>query len=165
MNNRLPLTPSQTAGPYLHIGLTPDHAGLGLEKQSALGHVDAGDITVTGTIRDGKGEPVKDALIEVWNGADQWLRAVADPNTGRFTFRATRPIGPAPHLALWIIARGINSGLHTRMYFPSESVDDDAALAALPESRRKTLIAKQREDMFHFDIHLQGDAETVFFDV
>ncbi|MDG2403743.1 MAG: protocatechuate 3,4-dioxygenase subunit alpha, partial [Paracoccaceae bacterium] len=71
----------------------------------------------------------------------------------------------SPHISVWIVARGINLGLHTRLYFPDEDNRDDPVLALLDQARRTTLIAVQKSDAYVFDIYLQGEAETVFFDV
>ncbi len=78
----------------------------------------------------------------------------------------------APHVNLWIVARGINIGLNTRMYFADEAAanaEDPVLRLIEPEERRKTLIApratRDGQVVYRFDIHLQGDKETVFFDV
>ncbi len=199
--NYLKETPSQTAGPYVHLGLAAGAAGL-TQAPAELGTDIAGPkaqgerIRIEGIVRDGTGAPVRDALIEVWQANAQgryahpegggpvepgfrgWGRAPCDFETGHWAVDTVKP-GPvpwrggmrqAPHLSLWIVARGINIGLSTRMYFG----DEDAANAADPilgmieqAQRRATLIAP-REDgsppTYHFDIALQGADETVFFD-
>lgn len=194
-------TPSQTAGPYVHIGCTPNFTGITNVYQDDLGTSMVNDqtegtrITVKGTVYDGMGAPVKDALVEIWqadaNGfynSPSETRGAADPNftgwgrcpgdmdTGEFTFETVKPgIVPfkdgrpmAPHITFWVVARGINIGLHTRMYFP----DEDAANKADPiltriehQQRVPTLIAQRDGDVYRFDIHLQGENETVFFDI
>ena len=189
-------TASQTAGPYVHIGLVPGDAGFDIYDHE-LGRDIAGPkaagtrITVTGTVTDGTGAPVKDILIEVWqanaagiypgkgeveDGFRGWGRVTPDFETGVFSFETVKPgkvTGPdarpmAPHLNLWLVARGINVGLNTRMYFG----DEDAANAADPvltlieqPLRRETLIAHADGNAYHFDIRLQGAGETVFFDL
>ena len=189
-------TASQTAGPYVHIGLVPGDAGIDIYDHE-LGRDIAGPqaagtrITVTGTVTDGTGAPVKDILIEVWqanaagiypgkgeveDGFRGWGRVTPDFETGVFSFETVKPgkvTGPdarpmAPHLNLWLVARGINVGLNTRMYFG----DEDAANAADPvltlieqPLRRETLIAHADGNAYHFDIRLQGESETVFFDL
>ena len=189
-------TASQTAGPYVHIGLVPGDAGIDIYDHE-LGRDIAGPqaagtrITVTGTVTDGTGAPVKDILIEVWqanaagiypgkgeveDGFRGWGRVTPDFETGVFSFETVKPgkvTGPdarpmAPHLNLWLVARGINVGLNTRMYFG----DEDAANAADPvltlieqPLRRETLIAHADGNAYHFDIRLQGAGETVFFDL
>jgi protocatechuate 3,4-dioxygenase alpha subunit len=198
-------TASQTAGPYVHIGLIPHQAGFDI-FQNNFGNVVAGAATkgerivIEGRVFDGTGTPVRDALIEIWQAnadgrynhpADRqkkpldtdfrgWGRTGADFKTGVYTFETVKPgavIGRhtrmmAPHINVWIVSRGINIGLHTRMYF-SDEADANAADPVLnlieQEERRQTLIAKRTsrdgKTVYLFDIVLQGDNETVFFDV
>ena len=194
---------SQTAGPYVHIGLAPGAAGFDIYKQE-LGWDIAGPnargerIRVEGRVIDGMGAPIKDALLEVWQanadgcyahpegggdvekGFRGWGRIISDFETGEWGFDTVKPgktrgrnVGAqAPHLNLWIVARGVNIGLNTRLYFG----DEPEANAADPvlnliewENRRGTLIAKRTErdgiPVYRFDIRLQGEEETVFFDV
>jgi protocatechuate 3,4-dioxygenase alpha subunit len=195
---------SQTAGPYVHIGLAPGAAGFDIYREE-LGRDIAGPnakgqrIRVEGLVIDGTGSPVKDVLLEVWqananghyahpegggpveDGFRGWGRVITDFDSGEWGFDTVKP-GPvpgrngsvqAPHLNLWIVARGINIGLNTRMYFPDEA-DANAADPVINliewEKRRATLIAWQSEDrdgvpVYRFDIRLQGDDETVFFDI
>lgn len=203
--NYLRETASQTAGPYVHIGLAPGAAGFKTFDQE-LGTDIAGPnakgerIAVEGVVFDGTGSPLKDVLIEVWQAnaagvyahpADRrsaeveegfrgWGRVISDFATGLWSFETVKPgIVPgrngrpmAPHLNLWIVARGINIGLNTRMYFADET-DANAADPVLnlieQENRRPTLIAKREERdgkvVYRFDIRLQGENETVFLDV
>jgi protocatechuate 3,4-dioxygenase alpha subunit len=198
-------TASQTAGPYVHIGLIPHQAGFDI-FQNNFGNVVAGAATkgerivIEGRVFDGTGTPVRDALIEIWQAnadgrynhpADRqkkpldpdfrgWGRTGADFKTGIYTFETVKPgavIGRhtrmmAPHINVWIVSRGINIGLHTRMYF-SDEADANAADPVLnlieQEERRQTLIAKRTsrdgKTVYLFDIVLQGDNETVFFEV
>jgi len=181
-------TPSQTGGPYVHIGLMPAVAGLQVRTQEKLNILTAGPerIRIEGTVFDGAGAPVRDAVVEIWQadaagryGGDWqgWGRAAADFKTGQWFFETVKPGAvpwrdgrkQAPHISLLIFARGINVHLHTRLYFPEEQ----AANAADPvingveqPGRRATLIAQRSGDgVYRFDIHLQGDSETVFFDI
>ena len=199
-------TASQTAGPYVHIGLAPHAAGFDIFENN-FGPVltDAktkGErIRIEGRVFDGIGTIVKDALIEIWQAnadgkyahpADRqpgkaaddhfrgWGRGCTDFETGVYSFETIKPgvvTGRngrfmAPHINLWIVARGINLGLNTRMYFGDEAEANkrDAVLNIIEwEARRATLVA-QREDkggqvVYRFDIHLQGERETVFFDI
>ncbi|MBE9604174.1 protocatechuate 3,4-dioxygenase subunit alpha [Acetobacteraceae bacterium H6797] len=185
-------TPSQTGGPYVHIGLLPVAAGLAYGTQEQP-HVLSGAgerIRIEGVVYDGSGHIVKDALIELWqadaegkhNAGDflGWGRASAAFDTGEWFFETIRPgIVPwrdgrpqARHVTLIIFARGINIHLHTRLYFP----EDEAALEADPVlksiewvGRRKTLVATKVEGKpiptYRLEINIQGDDETVFFDV
>jgi len=154
-------------------------------------------IRVKGRVLDGLGAPLRDGVIEVWqadsegryNGGHQaapavdfrgWGRVVSDFATGAWAFETIKP-GPvpfpggaeqAPHLNLWIVARGINIGLNTRMYFADEAEANarDPILNLIEwEARRTTLIAPRLEHdpmpIYRFDIRLQGENETVFFDL
>ena len=201
-------TASQTAGPYVHIGLAPKAAGFDIFENN-FGNVLAkpetkGErIRIEGRVLDGIGTPVRDVLIEIWQAnaagryahpgdrqADKplddtfrgWGRAACDFDSGVYIFETIKP-GPvmgrngrlmAPHINFWVVARGINIGLNTRMYF-SDEADANAKDPVINliewESRRQTLIA-QREDgkgkggvLYRFDIRLQGDDETVFFTI
>ncbi|MGD9920971.1 MAG: protocatechuate 3,4-dioxygenase subunit alpha [Pseudorhodoplanes sp.] len=198
-------TASQTAGPYVHIGLIPHMAGFDI-FQNNFGNVLAGaathgePITIEGRVLDGTGTPVRDALVEIWQAnaegrynhpADRqskpldpdfrgWGRTGAEFSTGLYTFHTIKP-GPvigrhtrmmAPHVNVWIVSRGINIGLHTRMYF-SDEAEANAADPVLnlieQEERRATLVATRTSRggkiVYVFDIVLQGEKETVFFDV
>ncbi|WP_374829505.1 protocatechuate 3,4-dioxygenase subunit alpha [Paenochrobactrum pullorum] len=195
-------TASQTAGPYVHIGLTPNFVGIhGIFKDdlgsgSLVNDKTRGErITITGRVFDGMGAVMKDALIEIWQADEQglynspmetagktdenfkgWGRCPADMDTGEFTFETIKPGKVAfkdgrmmaPHVTLWIVARGINMGLHTRMYFSDEEEANaqDPVLARIEHrSRVDTLIGKRDGNNYHFDIHIQGEKETVFFDI
>jgi protocatechuate 3,4-dioxygenase, alpha subunit len=204
--HRLKESPSQTAGPYIHIGATPNHAGIEMYGNGGdLGRtlVSPGAkgerIIVKGHVIDGGGAPLKDALVEIWQAdaaglynspaekrgkADPaftgWGRQPTDDATGQYRFETIKPgrvpfvdgRPMAPHLTFWIVARGINLGLHTRMYFS----DEEAANAQCPvlarvehRDRIATLIAVRGEEngqpAYTFDIRLQGEQETVFFDI
>ena len=192
-------SPSQTAGPYVHIGCTPNFCGITGVFPEDLGasmvNADTkGDrIAIRGTVFDGTGTALKDALVEIWQADAAGLypgpeetRGDADPNftgfgraagdyaSGEWTFETIRPGAvpfpdgrmQAPHVTFWIVARGINLGLHTRMYFPEEDNASDPILSRLEHQNRvPTLIAKAEGDgAYRFDIHLQGPDETIFFD-
>ena len=204
VTNYLKETPSQTAGPYVHIGLAPGAAGFDIyEKEigwDIAGPNAAGErIRVEGLVIDGTGSPVKDVLLEAWqansegiyahpedgrpveDGFRGWGRVITDFETGEWGFDTVKPgrvqgrnVGlMAPHINLWIVARGINIGLHTRMYFDDEveaNAEDPVIRLIEWENRRKTLIAKRSERdgqiVYRFDIRLQGsEDETVFFDL
>jgi len=193
MLNRLPPlreTPSQTAGPYVHIGMTPSLEGITGPNVPDLGSgpIAAGagqPIVIVGQIFDGSPAPVGDAVVELWqaNGdgthGTAWGRTACDA-TGSFRFetvkpgRVTAPDGKpmAPHVTLWIVARGINIGLHTRLYFEDEAEANatDVVLNRIMDPRRRqTLIATRSEvdgkPTYSLVIRLQGDGETVFFDI
>jgi len=196
---RLKETPSQTAGPYVHIGLAPGAAGFDI-YDTELGRDIAGPeaggtrIRVEGRVLDGTGNPVRDVLLEVWQanaaglyahpegggavepGFRGWGRAISDFTTGDWAFDTVKPgpsaPGTAPHITFWIVARGINTGLCTRMYFgdePQANAADPVLNAIEWQSRRATLIAepagRDGQTVYRFDIRLQGALETVFFDI
>ncbi|RWH73636.1 protocatechuate 3,4-dioxygenase subunit alpha [Mesorhizobium sp.] len=198
--DRLKESPSQTAGPYVHIGLTPNFCGIDGVYQSDLGSTMVNSetrgerIELRIRVLDGTGTPLKDALIEIWQADASGLynspaemRGPADPNflgwgrqpsdmetgvcrfqtikPGRVPFRDGRLM--APHITLWIVARGINIGLNTRLYFSDEEKAnaEDPILARIEHRVRvPTLIAERQGDTYVFDVHLQGEKETVFFD-
>jgi protocatechuate 3,4-dioxygenase alpha subunit len=196
-------TASQTAGPYVHIGLAPGAAGFDIYRNE-LGKDIAGPnangerIRVEGCVIDGMGSPVRDVMLEVWQanaagryahpedggnteeGFRGWGRVITDFDTGEWGFDTIKPgttkdregCDQAPHLNIWIVARGINIGLNTRMYFSDEAAanDGDPVLNLIEwENRRATLIARRHEQeggaVYRFDIRLQGENETVFFDI
>ena len=189
-------TPSQTAGPYVHIGCIPTFAGiegvypedLGLSpiEDGAKGDV----ITIVGSVYDGTGWAMRDAMLESWqadaagiypgqDGADPkvsgFCRFAADKDTGEYTLRTIKPGSVkgrngqvfGPHISIWIVARGINIGLNTRIYFEDEDNSADPLLARIEQRPRvDTLIANKTGDgAYRFDIRLQGEGETVFLDL
>jgi protocatechuate 3,4-dioxygenase alpha subunit len=148
-------TPGQTVGPFFGFALPYDGA-------PDLVAPDAPDARrLSGRVVDGHGEPVPDALLEVSvtdaaTGAHHWGRAPTDAD-GRYGFTVPDPGGA--FLALTVLARGVTNRLLTRIYPPGAT---DAFLDALPAHRRSTLVAAQGEDGYVFDVHLQGERETVF---
>ena len=195
-------SPSQTAGPYVHIGCTPNFAEItgvypeDLGSRMITGPVKGEAITVTGKVYDGTGTPLRDAMIEIWqadaeglfNAAQEtrgqadanftgWGRCPTDMATGAYAFDTIKPgrvpfvdgRPQAPHITFWIVARGINIGLHTRMYFDDEAEAnaEDPILTRIEHATRiPTLIAARQDDgSYRFDIRLQGQDETVFFDM
>jgi protocatechuate 3,4-dioxygenase alpha subunit len=193
-------TPSQTAGPYVHIGLAPTWAGIkGMYADLGTAMINENTrgerIVVTGRIIDGGGAPVRDGIVEIWQAdadglypspsetrgdADPnfagWGRSAADPETGVFRFETIKPGRvpfpdgrlQAPHVSFWIVARGINLGLNTRLYFEDEAEANaaDPILSRIEHRARvATLIARRQGNTYTLDIHLQGPDETVFFDI
>jgi protocatechuate 3,4-dioxygenase alpha subunit len=165
------ITPSQTVGPFF---------GFALPYADGPVVVEGGDLRVFGSVFDGGGELVPDALIEVLQAdADGQFHADGFRGFGRcqtrpaghYAFTTTKPgsigEGQAPHLAFLVHARGLLLHLHTRMYFPEEVEANaiDPVLNAVPAHRRHTLIGERTDDGVRFDIRLQGEGETVFFDV
>ncbi|SEL79188.1 MULTISPECIES: protocatechuate 3,4-dioxygenase subunit alpha [unclassified Acinetobacter] len=198
-------TPSQTGGPYVHIGLMPNQAGIevfehSFNNQMVKDGTQGERIRLEGQVFDGLGLPLRDVLVEIWqadaNGVYPsqqdtqgkqpdpnflgWGRAGADFDTGFWSFDTIKPGAvpgrkgsqQAPHIALVIFARGINLGLHTRVYFEDEAEANakDPILNGIEWApRRQTLIAKREERdgqiVYRFDIRIQGENETVFFDI
>ena len=161
-----PLTPSQTVGPFFGVGL-PFERGEQLAPPES-----AGAMRIEGQVLDGKGEPVPDALLEIWQPATGFGRARTD-SEGAFSFTTVKP-GPvsapgggmqAPHFNVTVFARGLLRHLVTRMYFPDETQANaaDPVLNLVEPARRETLIAKNCSGVLHFDVRLQGERETVFF--
>jgi protocatechuate 3,4-dioxygenase, alpha subunit len=189
-------TASQTAGPYVHIGLMPSYTGNGQIFDLELGQSPVAEgakgemIEITGSVFDGTGWAMRDALLESWqpdaqglfagqDGADPkvtgFCRFAANADSGEFTLRTVKPGRvalrdgrmQAPHISLWIVARGINIGLQTRIYFEDEDNSQDPLLARIEQRPRvDTLIAKKTgPGSYRFDIRLQGPGETVFLDI
>lgn len=184
-------TPSQTVGPYYHIGIEWGESGKYAFPQDS-----AGLFRLHGFVLDGNGDPITDALVETWqadpdgrfdhpddprgavkrNGVSGtgFGRASADDDGGYEIF-TVKP-GPipargggeeAPHVAISVFGRGMLDRVVTRAYFEDEAEANasDPVLALVPEDRRATLIAKATDDGYRLDIHVQGPEETVFFDV
>ena len=199
-------TASQTAGPYVHIGLIPKQAGFDIFENNftnimADENTRGERIIIEGRVIDGTGTPLRDALLEIWQAnADGrynheldrqntgeidadfrgWGRTGTDFETAVYRFETIKPgvvtgrngRDMAPHVNFWIVARGINIGLNTRMYFGDEqnANEVDPVLNLIEQTeRRKTLIATRDDSgavpVYRFDIVLQGENETVFFDI
>jgi protocatechuate 3,4-dioxygenase, alpha subunit len=143
-------TPSQTVGPFFHFSLCERPAN----------ELDAGGTRVWGRVVDGAGEQVNDALVELWHPEVGFGRSATDAD-GRFEFVVARPADG--HFEVMVFARGLLKQAVTRVYFPDA---EDAFLASLDERDRSTLVAEEQDDgSLRFDIHLQGEQETVFFAV
>jgi len=179
-------TASQTVGPYLRIGLIYGEAQNDLSQAQTLGE----RIKITGVVYDGDDQPITDAMIEIWqpdakgiyNHPSDSLHEQADPNfrgfgrsetrnEGKYEFKTIKPgsrEGQAPYINVNVFARGMLIHALTRIYFEDEPANaDDPVLNAVDSNRRHTLIAipEQSRDTptYRFDIHVQGDEETVFF--
>ena len=203
--NLLQESPSQTAGPYVHIGCTPNLIGISGLYDQDLGQgpltqsTKGRRISICGCIFDGSGIALKDALVEIWQAdagglynspgetrgqADTdfigWGRRATDLRNGLYHFETIKPGRvpfpdgrmQAPHISFWIIARGINLGLHTRLYFRDElqaNMEDPILTRIESQTRMETLLAPlidtDNGTKYRFDIHLQGDLETIFFDI
>jgi protocatechuate 3,4-dioxygenase alpha subunit len=201
------ITPSQTVGPFFAYGLSPHNrcdwkpnpgydwketVGADLVTPDATGQ----RIHIEGSVRDGDGKPINDAMIEIWQADAQGRYAHARgerprPNAkftgfgrsatdkaGVYSFDTVKPgvvPGPdgkpqAPHIVVCIFSRGMLRQIYTRIYFADEAANDaDPILALVPGERRGTLIAHKAMrgelPVYRFDIRVQGDNETVFFDI
>lgn len=182
----LQTTPSQTLGPYFAIGLS------GLNRADLAAGAAGTSLVISGRVTDGQGQPVSDAQLEIWQANAEGFFGSTDPRPegarfaawngfgriptdgdGRFTFRTVRP-GPvpgpggstqAPHIVVLIGMRGLLKHLYTRIYFSDADNEGDPVLALVPAGRRATLLAaRQSEAEYRWDVRLQGDGETVFFD-
>lgn len=184
-------TPSQTAGPFLHLGCTQDHSAPRIAGPEARGE----HLQLVCRVIDGEGKPVPDAMVEIWQAdADGKYRDAeanqvesSDPHCGGFgrmpadaqgicRFETVKPGRvpaengmQAPHLNVSVFARGILNRLATRIYFADEAANTDCpVLALVPEARRHTLLAQEDSEHageWRFEIRLSGENETVFFDV
>ena len=173
-------TPGQTVGPFFSFALEVD-GGAALVPED---HPDA--VRLHGRVVDGAGDPVPDALLELWQ-ADPAGRPVQQPGSlrrdgstftgwgrcctgadGGYAFTTLRPgphrAGAPAFFALTVLARGLLDGLHTRAYLPDDAgaLAADAFLASVPAERRRTLVAEASATGYAFDVRLQGEAETVF---
>jgi protocatechuate 3,4-dioxygenase, alpha subunit len=165
-------TPSQTVGPYFSLGLLLRDANQVVAPEAP------GAIRLTGCVRDGEGEPVPDAMVEVWQADEEgryrpefgWARSGCDAD-GRYSFVVVKPGRvadaegglQAPHLTMLVFARGLLKPVLARMYFPDEADAnaEDQVLASLADP--SSLVARPSPGGLELDIHLQGEDETVFF--
>lgn len=183
-------TPGQTIGPFFGYAKGYEQVYLPFRDGHFLVHpASANAVRLTGRVLDGNGDPIPDAMLEIWQADEQgnipqktgslvrdgftftgWGRGTTD-NVGTYTFSTVNPgqtdQDKAPFISMVIFARGLLNKLHTRIYLPeyTDLLAADPLLSSLDEDRRQTLIA-ERDDAgaLHFDVRLQGDAgnETVF---
>lgn len=195
----LPETPSQTAGPYVHIGLALAAAGNPVREREIWNRLARPDapgqhIRLIGRVYDGNGHLVRDAFLEFWQADHEGIyqadyrpeqafnsfgRTATTFDAGEWELFTVKPgvvsnaagIAMAPHINVALFARGINVHLQTRLYFGDEeqanAADPVLKLIEQPE-RRHTLVASRCDAggvvTYRFDIRIQGDDETVFFD-
>jgi protocatechuate 3,4-dioxygenase, alpha subunit len=140
-------TPSQTVGPYYTIGLCrrPDNELV------------SGGVELTGELYDGQGGLIWDGMIELWDG-EHWGRCGTHPSG---TFRFVVP-DDVPYLNVWVFARGLLRHQLTRVYLREPA--GDPVLDALSPEQRATLVARSDRGAYRFDIRMQGDDATVFFE-
>jgi protocatechuate 3,4-dioxygenase, alpha subunit len=182
-------TPSQTIGPFFHDAL------LGEDRSELVPPEHPEAVRIEGEIYDGAGEPVSDAMVEIWQAnahgryddpSDDRENLPHDPETfsgfgrsgtdagGTFSFVTVKP-GPvpdgslqAPHIMVSVFARGLLKRLVTRIYFPDEeeaNARDPVLLSIENPELRKTLVAHDEGGVLRFDVHLQGDNQTAFFEL
>lgn len=193
------VTPSQTVGPYFKYGLVGEDYGfpgiVGNDLTQGMKKTPDNAIRIEGRVLDGEGQPVNDALIEIWqaNGEGRYAHPEDDQDktltegfagfgrcgtdeTGAFSFITIKPgrvpgrgnTLQAPHISVNVLARGVLKRLATRIYFEDEAAanGEDPVLGQVEAERRGTLIAtKENGNIYRFDVHIHGDGETVFFDV
>ncbi len=186
------LTPSHTVGPFFAYGLTPGPYRYALREihrtEIAPGTVPGDRLMIEGQIFDGNGAPVHDAMVELIQADGSGNYADTPRNDGftgygrcgtgaegrngdtHFRFRTIKPgvtmPGAAPFLTIIVTMRGLLNHCITRMYFAGDDFSRDPVLSQVPPDRRHTLISKETAPgRYRFDIHMQGDNETVFFDL
>jgi protocatechuate 3,4-dioxygenase alpha subunit len=183
MTATLPPTPGQTVGPFFGYSLPYD----GGEDLVARNH--PGAVRLHGTVFDGAGTPIPDAIVEIWQADEHGVisdrpgslnrdgytftgfgRAPTD-GAGHYQFTTVEPGrvagGGLPFIAVVVFSRGLLDKLHTRIYLPEHEAEfeADAVLGALDPRRRATMVASREPDgSLLFNVHLQGDEETVFLD-
>lgn len=181
-------TPSQTVGPFVHLGFDPMTVVDAATGAAGL------PVAVSGRVLDGAGQPIPDAVLEIWqaNAAGRYdhpedrrnvpldpgfrgfLRVPTDAQ-GRYAFRTVKPgsapgpggVAQAPHLLVCLFMRGLLRHLYTRIYFADEAANaTDPVLAMIDPARRGTLVAAVAGDgAYGWDIVVQGEGETVFLDI
>lgn len=194
----LPETPSQTAGPYVHIGLALEAAGNPPREQEIWNEMaklgaPGEHIVLMGHVYDGNGHLIRDAFLEFWQASPEGVYdteynlekpfncfgRTATTDDGEWLIKTVKPgmlknasgSPMAPHINVSLFARGINIHLQTRLYFDDESEANavDPVLGLIEQApRRESLVAKRctmdGKLAYRFDIHVQGESETVFFD-
>ncbi len=164
------VTPSQTVGPFFHFALAQDDR---LGQMTAV-RQDMERLRLRVRVEDGEGRPVPDALVEIMH-TDCGFGRLSTASDGTCVFDTARPGSlpdgrgglQAPHFNVCLFARGLLHHLYTRIYFAGDvALAGDAILSAVPEDRRQTLVAQRdAAGTWTFVIHLQGESETVFFDL
>lgn len=177
---QLKQTPSQTVGPYFAYGITPKQYQFQHEELATnilyKNQSDGERITITGRVLDRDGNAVNDALIELRQDstpAGFGRMGTGTENDYSFHFSTLKPKSygnSAPHINVTVLMRGLLNHVFTRIYFSDEVIANqhDPILKSISDERRQTLIAKREENNgeihYHFNIHMQGTNETVFFD-
>ena len=189
-NKILDETPFQTAGPFLHIGCMPNKIKINNLYKNDLGEVpfknknETEMITVEGSVFDGNGIALDDVMLETWQCDENgqfledhgFARFIPDKLTKQFKLFTVKPgqvqnldeKNQSPHICLSISSRGLNMTLNTRIYFEGDDLINDPILSMIKNTKGNihSLVAKKiKKNVYIFDVFLQGDKETVFFDV
>ncbi len=175
-NNTYKQTPSQTVGPYFAYGLTPEQYLYDFKQLVDNQIVDtiSGEnfITILGKIYDGEGNVIPDAIIEIWDCENTLFGrfGTGTDKENRYIFETIKPSsanGKAPFLSIILFMRGQLIHSYTRIYFADEASlnEKDEVFNAVPIERRNTLLAQKISAGYQFDIHMQGEKETVFFEI
>ena len=189
-NKILDETPFQTAGPFLHIGCMPNKIKINNIYKNDLGEVPFKNkneiemITVEGSVFDGNGIALDDVMLETWqcdeNGQffedNGFARFIPDKLTKKFKLFTVKPgqvenldrKNQSPHICLSISSRGLNMNLNTRIYFEGDDLINDPILSMIKNSKGNidSLVAKKiKKNIYVFNVFLQGNKETVFFDI
>jgi protocatechuate 3,4-dioxygenase, alpha subunit len=169
-------TPSQTVGPFFAYSLTPEQYQYNFEQivdnQMVDTILEPNNITIIGKVFDGENVVIPDAIIEIWDAKNQFFGRFG---TGtdvekRFIFHTIKPQpieGQAPYLSVIIFMRGQLIHSYTRIYFSDEEIlnQEDETLNLVPTDRKHTLIASRQGNVYEFNIYMQGENETIFFDI
>jgi protocatechuate 3,4-dioxygenase, alpha subunit len=189
MDNILDITPSQTVGPFFAYGITAEQYGYRytqIANGKLIGNeeINGTRINIHGRVFDGAGNSIPDAVIEIWQGdhsgsyTNPSFRGFGRMGTGTshdnsFEFQTIKPGGignHAPHINVIVLMRGLLTHAFTRLYFSDEGEanQNDPVLNTITIERRGTLIAQRVHEghrvQYRFDIYMQGDKETVFFE-
>lgn len=171
-------TPSQTVGPYFAYGLSPEQYSYNFKSlvgNLMVNPIDNSEaITIVGKVFDGENNVIPDAMIELWQN-DNEKQLFGRFGTGtdaenRFVFHTIKPKSvnnQAPYLSVIVFMRGQLIHSYTRIYFSDENSlnDKDEVLNSISEERKNTLIAKKQGSVYEFNIFMQGEKETVFFEI
>ena len=189
-NKILDETPFQTAGPFLHIGCMPNKIKINNLYKNDLGEVPFKNkneiemITIEGSVFDGNGITLDDVMLETWQCDENsqffedngFARFIPDKLTKKFKLFTVKPgqvknldsKNHSPHICLSISSRGLNMTLNTRIYFEGDDLINDPILSMIKNNKGNidSLVAKKiKKNVYAFDVFLQGDKETVFFDI
>lgn len=169
-------TPSQTIGPYFAYSLTPEQYFYDFKSMVSYAEMNPAKTKdgffITGKVYDGSGQTIPDAMVEIWKNDTEFFGryGTGTDSENRFVFFTTKPKvenNKAPFISLFLFMRGQLIHSYTRIYFDDEAElnNQDADFLSIPSERRGTLLAKKTANGYEFDIYMQGENETVFFEV